>query len=271
LRDRIVIDKNKKHDIDILVDEIFLSEFTSKESKDNSKERLSEAIEKATHEAEGLVRIELPNESKLMSVKFMCPYDGFAYPEIEPRLFSFNSPYGACEACNGLGTESIFSDDPCKKCFGKRLREEALHVLIEDKNINDVVNLSVEHAREYFRTLKLSDKEKEIVKVVLKEIESRLDFMLDVGIEYLTLNRRAYTLSGGEAQRIRLASQLGSRLVGALYVLDEPTIGLHQRDNDRLISTLTKLRDMGNTIIVVEHDEDTMFASDYIIDIGPRA
>jgi excinuclease ABC subunit A len=271
LRDRIVIDKNKKHDIDILVDEIFLSEFTSKESKDNSKERLSEAIEKATHEAEGLVRIELPNESKLMSVKFMCPYDGFAYPEIEPRLFSFNSPYGACEACNGLGTESIFSDDPCKKCFGKRLREEALHVLIEDKNINDVVNLSVEHAREYFRTLKLSDKEKEIVKVVLKEIESRLDFMLDVGIEYLTLNRRAYTLSGGEAQRIRLASQLGSRLVGALYVLDEPTIGLHQRDNDRLISTLTKLRDMGNTIIVVEHDEDIMFASDYIIDIGRGA
>jgi len=271
LRDRIIIDKNKKHDIDILVDEIFLSEFSSKESKDNAKERLSESIEKATHEAEGLVRIELPNESKLMSVKFMCPYDGFAYPEIEPRLFSFNSPYGACEACNGLGTESLFSDDPCKTCKGKRLREEALHVLIENKNIDDVVNMSVENAYEYFHNIKLSAKEKEIVKVVLKEIESRLVFMLDVGIEYLTLNRRAYTLSGGEAQRIRLASQLGSRLVGALYVLDEPTIGLHQRDNDRLINTLTKLRDMGNTIIVVEHDEDTMFASDYIIDIGRGA
>jgi excinuclease ABC subunit A len=242
LRDRIIIDKNKKHDIDILVDEIFLSEFSSKESKDNAKERLSESIEKATHEAEGLVRIELPNESKLMSVKFMCPYDGFAYPEIEPRLFSFNSPYGACEACNGLGTESLFSDDPCKTCKGKRLREEALHVLIENKNIDDVVNMSVETAFEYFHNIKLSAKEKEIVKVVLKEIESRLVFMLDVGIEYLTLNRRAYTLSGGEAQRIRLASQLGSRLVGALYVLDEPTIGLHQRDNERLINTLTKLQ-----------------------------
>ncbi len=271
LRDQIVIDKNKKHDIDVLVDEIFLSEFSDKKQADNARERLSEAIERSVQEADGLIKIAYPSEENLMSVKFMCPYDGFSYPEIEPRLFSFNSPYGACPACNGLGTESIFSDDPCKTCKGKRLREEALHVLIEGKNIVDITSLAIEKAVNYFETIALTEVEKEIAKVVLKEIGSRLSFMVNVGIEYLTLDRRANTLSGGEAQRIRLASQLGSGLVGALYVLDEPTIGLHQRDNDKLIKTLLHLRDIGNTIIVVEHDEDTMYASDYIIDIGPGA
>jgi excinuclease ABC subunit A len=275
LRERIVLDKNKKHDIDLLVDEIFLSEFkTAKDTKaaDNARERLSESLERAITEADGLIRIEYPDAAEaLMSVKFMCPYDGFSYPEIEPRLFSFNSPYGACPACNGLGTESIFSEKPCPACKGARLRDEALHVLIDGKNIVDITGMSIDKAADHFKDIKLTDSEKDIAKVVLKEISARLSFMVNVGIQYLTLDRRAHTLSGGEAQRIRLASQLGSGLVGALYVLDEPTIGLHQRDNDRLISTLLHLRDLGNTIIVVEHDEDTMFASDYIVDIGPGA
>ncbi len=285
LRDQIILEKNKKHDIDVLVDEIFVSEFKDAKQSGNARERLSESIERAVHEAEGLIRIEYPwatstkgadvdvaavNET-LMSVKFMCPYDGFSYPEIEPRLFSFNSPYGACAACNGLGTEGLFAETVCKVCNGVRLRDEALYVKIDGKNIVDITSLSIEKAIKYFNEVKLTDTEKEISKVVLKEIQARLSFMVNVGIEYLTLDRRANTLSGGEAQRIRLASQLGSGLVGALYVLDEPTIGLHQHDNDRLIGTLLKLRDLGNTIIVVEHDEDTMFASDYIIDIGPGA
>ncbi len=272
LRDQIILEKNKKHDIDLLIDEIFISEFKDEKQHENARERLSESLERAIQEAEGLIKIAYPGtEEQLMSVKFMCPYDGFSYPEIEPRLFSFNSPYGACAACNGLGTESIFSDKPCTTCKGARLREEALHVFIEGKNIVNITSLSIEKALDYLKNIKLTDTEKEIAKVILKEIESRLVFMLNVGIEYITLDRRANTLSGGEAQRIRLASQLGSGLVGALYVLDEPTIGLHQRDNDRLIKTLLHLRDLGNTILVVEHDEDTMFASDYLIDIGPGA
>ena len=280
LREQILLDKNKKHDIDVLVDEIFMSEFRpnlkdKNKQRDNAVERLSEALEKAIEEAQGLIKIEYQNgtetEEKLMSTKFMCPYDGFSYPEIEPRLFSFNSPYGACPTCNGLGTREFFSNEECPVCKGARLREEALHVMIDGKNIVHVTALSIEESIAYFDEIKLSDTEKEIAKVILREISSRLQFMKNVGIEYLTLDRRAHTLSGGEAQRIRLASQLGSGLVGALYVLDEPTIGLHQRDNDRLIKTLIDLRDLGNTIIVVEHDEDTMFSSDYIIDIGPGA
>jgi excinuclease ABC subunit A len=275
LREQIILDKNKKHSIDVLVDELFLSEFSDKKQVENARERLSEALEKAIEEAQGLIKIEFQNgtteEEKLMSVKFMCPYDGFSYPEIEPRLFSFNSPYGACTTCNGLGTKEFFSNEVCPACNGARLREEALFVKVDGKNIVDTTALSIEQARVFFEEIKITETEREIAKVILREIESRLEFMVNVGIEYLTLDRRAHTLSGGEAQRIRLASQLGSGLVGALYVLDEPTIGLHQRDNDRLIKTLTSLRDLGNTIIVVEHDEDTMFSSDYIIDIGPGA
>jgi excinuclease ABC subunit A len=269
LRERVDLEKNKKHDIDILIDEFYVSEF--KNDVKSIRERLAEAVERAIHESGGLIKIDDPKGERLMSVKFMCPYDGYAYPEVEPRLFSFNSPYGACPACNGLGTKYIFGDEPCETCKGARLREEALHVLIGGKSIVDVTRMSIAMAFEYFADVELSEKEKNIAKVVLREIESRLKFMLDVGIEYLSLDRRAHTLSGGEAQRIRLASQLGSGLVGALYVLDEPTIGLHQRDNDRLIKTLLNLRDLGNTILVVEHDEDTIFASDYIVDIGPGA
>jgi excinuclease ABC subunit A len=285
LRDRIELTKTKKHDIDVLVDEFFVSEFS-----DNAKgvrERLSEAVERALDETEGLVRLVIGEDDVLMSAKFACPDDGFSYPEVEPRLFSFNSPAGACPSCNGLGTKHFFGDEPCPLCHGARLREEALHVRIgtskskakkgETKlvetgtNILEVTNMSIEGASAFFKTLELTPTEKQISSVIIKEIESRLRFMLDVGIGYLTLGRRANTLSGGEAQRIRLASQLGSRLVGALYVLDEPTIGLHQRDNDKLIKTLRDLCDMGNTIIIVEHDEDTIFASDYLVDIGPGA
>jgi len=274
LREQIVLSKTKKHEIDVLVDEISLEDFKGKNTK--GRERLGEAVEKALDESQSLVRIVFSKEGtevkdSIMSNRFACPNDGFSYPEIEPRLFSFNSPYGACEACNGLGSKHFFGSEVCPDCEGARLRKEALQVLISGKNIVDVSRMSIKDASDFFEHLKISARDKEISVPVVKEIENRLRFMLDVGIDYLTLDRRANTLSGGEAQRIRLASQLGSRLVGALYVLDEPTIGLHQRDNDRLIKTLKDLRDIGNTIIVVEHDEDTIFASDYMVDIGPGA
>ncbi|MFZ2484491.1 MAG: excinuclease ABC subunit UvrA [Minisyncoccia bacterium] len=264
LRERIQLTKTKKHEISVLVDSIDLKEASA-------EERLNEAIEKALSESDGLIIFKTKEEEHLMSAKWACPKDGFSFPEIEPRLFSFNSPYGACPTCNGLGTKYLFGTEPCELCQGKRLREEALHVLIGGKNIVDLTHLSIKDSDEFFKKLKLTIREKNISKVVTKEIEARLSFMLDVGIEYLSLDRKAHTLSGGEAQRIRLASQLGSGLVGALYVLDEPTIGLHARDNARLIKTLLNLRDLGNTIIVVEHDEETIFSSDYLVDIGPGA
>lgn len=283
LRERVVLSKNDRHDIDIVVDEIFVSEFTN--DVKGSFERASEAIERALHESDGLVKITDPDDTPhIVSAKFMCPYDSFSFPEVEPRLFSFNSPYGACPECKGLGTKYLFSDEVCPVCNGARLRDESLNVFLgtveepanhegraKGANIVNLSSLSIEDAMAFFNDLKLTKKEQEISKVVVKEITSRLQFMLNVGIEYLTLDRKANTLSGGEAQRIRLASQLGSGLVGALYVLDEPTIGLHQRDNDKLIETLKHLRDLGNTVLVVEHDEDTIYASDYIVDIGPGA
>jgi excinuclease ABC subunit A len=276
LREKIELTKNKRHDIDVLIDEIYVSEFAH--SPKNAKERLSEAVELALRESNGLVKVRTPDgDERILSAKFICPVDGSSFPEVEPRLFSFNSPYGACPECNGLGTTGIFNTDECGVCKGARLRPEALRVYIGGdgktlgKNIVDFTNMTIGEAVHFITNLKLSKKDQEIAWPALREVIERLDFMVNVGIEYLTLNRRANTLSGGEAQRIRLASQLGSGLVGAMYVLDEPTIGLHQRDNDRLIKTLTELRDLGNTIIVVEHDEDTIFASDYLVDIGPGA
>ena len=273
LRESITLSKNKAHNIDILVDHFAVHEF--KDDKDGSRMRLSEALERALIESDGLVAIKIGEEEFIMSAKFACKNDGFSFPEVEPRLFSFNSPYGACPSCNGLGTKYFGGDEVCDSCNGARLRPEALNVFISTgntrKNILDLAELSIKDAHEFFANLKLSNNEKEISVPVVREIEARLQFMLDVGLDYLQLSRKANTLSGGEAQRIRLASQLGSRLVGALYVLDEPTIGLHQRDNDRLIKTLLNLRDLGNTILVVEHDEDTIYASDYIVDIGPKA
>jgi len=275
LREKIILGKQNRHDISILVDELFVSEFSG--AKKDTRERLAEAIEMALHESDGLIEIEAPDGAlKVLSSKFVCPKDGTSFPEVEPRLFSFNSPYGACPSCNGLGTIGFFHEDVCAVCEGKRLRPESLHVFLggnkkTGRTIVDITAFSIQEAQDFFKSLVLTQKEKEIASVVLREIQARLQFMLNVGIEYLTLDRRANTLSGGEAQRIRLASQLGSGLVGALYVLDEPTIGLHQRDNDRLIKTLLALRDLGNTIIVVEHDEDTIFSADYIVDIGPGA
>jgi excinuclease ABC subunit A len=277
LREKIVLSKTHRHDIDVLIDEIFVSEFTL--DPKNSRERLSEAVELALTLANGLVKVESPDGSeRTLSAKFICPIDGSSFPEVEPRLFSFNSPYGACPECNGLGVVGIFQNDVCPVCDGARLRKEALRVYLggdgkKDLGINIVAftSLTVKEAADFIAKLKLSKKQQDIAWPALREIIERLEFMNNVGIEYLTLDRRANTLSGGEAQRIRLASQLGSGLVGALYVLDEPTIGLHQRDNDRLIKTLTELRDLGNTILIVEHDEDTIYASDYIVDIGPGA
>ncbi|OGG65946.1 hypothetical protein A2Z56_03105, partial [Candidatus Kaiserbacteria bacterium RIFCSPHIGHO2_12_45_16] len=277
LREKIELTKTKRHDIDVLIDEIYVSEFT--DDPRGSHERLSEAVERALHESNGLVKIESPDGSvRTLSAKFICPIDGSSFPEVEPRLFSFNSPYGACPECNGLGVVGIFQSDECPACKGARLRPEAMRVYLggdgkKDLGINIVAftAMTVKEATSFIDNLKLSKKQQDIAWPALREIIERLQFMNNVGIQYLTLDRRANTLSGGEAQRIRLASQLGSGLVGALYVLDEPTIGLHQRDNDRLIKTLTELRDLGNTIIVVEHDEDTIRASDYLIDIGPGA
>ena len=321
LRDRIDISKTKVHDIDVLVDSFALHEFSAQGGSalggknSDARMRLAEAVERALAESDGLVKIEFGNmnakqneknfvrvgapvervkrrnfahsveleyEEFLLSAKFACANDGFSFPEIEPRLFSFNSPYGACPECNGLGSKYFGGDEVCDMCKGARLRIEALHVYLGKKNpkptggqgktnIVNITSFSIQEAQDFFYSLELTAQEKEISKVIINEIDARLQFLLNVGLDYLSLNRKANTLSGGESQRIRLASQLGSRLVGALYVLDEPTIGLHQRDNEKLIKTLEDLRDLGNTILVVEHDEDTIFASDYIVDIGPKA
>lgn len=270
LREPVPMGRYQQHTIELVVDRVPLG--WPIEGNKQLRSRLAEAIEGALDRASDTVLAVLDDGSeRLMSARFSCPDDGFAFPEIEPRLFSFNSPYGACQTCHGLGVKEIYSDEICQACFGKRLRTEALHVLINGKNIVEVTSMPISEAADFFIGIDLNKNEAAIAEPVMKEVVARISFLLDVGLEYLTLNRTAGTLSGGEAQRIRLASQIGSRLVGALYVLDEPTIGLHQRDNAKLIDTLLKLRDLGNTIIVVEHDEDTIAAADFLVDIGPGA
>ena len=288
LRERTLMARYRQHTIEIVVDRI--SARTDFENADN-RLRLSEAVESALKHGHDVVtvllrvetrdqKLETKNKKQGMggqeasfSAKFACARDNFSFPEIEPRLFSFNSPYGACEDCHGLGTEDIWSEKICPACHGNRLRPEALNVLVKSKNISEVVRLSISEAVRFFGALEkgLASYERGIAETPLREISSRLKFMSDIGLDYLTLDRKAGTLAGGEAQRIRLASQIGSRLVGALYVLDEPTIGLHQRDNAKLIKSLHDLRDLGNTIIVVEHDEETIHAGDYLVDFGPAA
>ncbi len=396
--------KTNKHKIDSIIDRLSIDTKLLKDSASFSgfKSRLTDSIEQALRLSDGLVTVsvikdktfELPEkptewEDHLFSEKFSCPVDNISLPEIEPRLFSFNSPHGACPTCTGLGTllkvdhekilnsklsltegavlpfgdmfehatwfsrlvlafcseiglnprerlenlssekiqkllygtgektyrvsgenregrttsffekfegiinnlerrhsqtdsdyvrmeiEKYMRKDPCPSCLGKRLKPEALSITIESKNINLVTDLSINHAFEWVKNLEdshlLSEREKTISKPILKEISSRLNFLNSVGLDYLTLSRQAATLAGGEAQRIRLASQIGSGLSGVLYVLDEPSIGLHQRDNKRLIETLKRLRDLGNSVIVVEHDRETMENSDWIIDFGPGA
>ncbi len=274
LKEQIIIDKNKKHTIEIVLDKIILLDAKNVELNEGLKQRLAEAVENAVEFSDGLCTIIYPDKSeKIFSTEYSCTVDGYSFPEIEPRLFSFNSPYGYCDYCTGLGTKELFSEEVCPKCSGKRLNDEALSVRIDENNIWEVSDMTIVEAKEFFDQLeqKLNATELEISGVVLNEIKNRLRFMFDVGLHYLTLNRRAGTLSGGEAQRIRLASQVGTRLVGALYVLDEPTIGLHQKDNDQLVKTLRNLCEIGNTILVVEHDEDTILESDWVVDIGPGA
>ncbi|OGZ02716.1 MAG: excinuclease ABC subunit A, partial [Candidatus Liptonbacteria bacterium RIFCSPLOWO2_12_FULL_60_15] len=269
LRNRIELSRYKQHTIELAVDRIPADiDFADKDNR----LRLSEAVESALKYGNDVVTVITDKEVSL-SAKFTCPHDGFSFPEIEPRLFSFNSPYGACETCNGLGTEDLWSEKICPACEGKRLRPEALNVLVDGKNIASFTGLSVADAADFMKKLSAARDTMflEVAEVPLREIRSRLKFMVDVGLDYLTLDRRAGTLSGGEAQRIRLASQIGSRLTGTLYILDEPTIGLHQRDNAKLITTLHDLRDLGNTVIVVEHDEETIRSSDYLVDFGPAA
>lgn len=275
LKERIVLARYKAHTIDLVVDRVPIG--WPVEGNKALRSHLAEAIEVALKYGHDVVTVLLDSQELTMSSKFSCPDDGFSFPEIEPRLFSFNSPYGACPECHGLGTESLFSEKVCLYCKGARLKKESLHVYVGGKNIVEVTGMHIAAAYAFFNNAPkvgkgtLTDTEFEIAFPVLREITSRIKFMLDVGLEYLTLDRKARTLSGGEAQRIRLASQLGSRLTGTLYVLDEPTIGLHQRDNERLVKTLLELRDLGNTVIVVEHDPDTISAADYLVDLGPGA
>ncbi len=267
LRERTIIYKHKKHDISVVIDEV------PKTTPKETRSRLTEAVEIALKRGGGVLEIITEGEEHTFSEKLSCPKDNFSYPSIEPRLFSFNSPYGACSECNGTGREYIGSEKICPSCMGKRLRKESLSILIAGKNIAEVTAMPVVDGVKFFNNLEnlLKDHEKEIAEAALREIKERMEFLLNIGLGYLTLDRVTHSLSGGEAQRIRLASQMGTRLVGTLYILDEPTIGLHQEDNMKLIETLKDLRDIGNTIIVVEHDEDTIFASDYLVDFGPGA
>ena len=374
------IEKQKRHSIDIVIDRIIIET-----NEYIEKDRIFESVQNALNKGNGLMIVQLNDKDILFSQKNACPYCNISLSELEPRFFSFNSPFGACNKCNGLGIEIEFDPDliipdksksilnggikpwttgqfasfrismlkdvgkkfgfnlntpiekmnqeqldvilygtdtkinynyiskssessweysgrfkgviptlekmyneteseskreeitkymkekPCEKCNGNRLKKEALSVKINEISIMDVCNFSIDKAVDFFNKINLTPNEVIISKQILKEIKSRLEFLLGVGLNYLTLNRKAGTLSGGEAQRIRLATQIGSNLTGVLYVLDEPTIGLHQRDNTLLIKTLYRLRDLGNTVIIVEHDEDIIRNSDWIIDIGPSA
>ncbi|MFA5184730.1 MAG: excinuclease ABC subunit UvrA [Patescibacteria group bacterium] len=263
LREQVKLAPKQKHDIDIIIDKVLLSDQT----------RLFEAIENSLEYSKGLVIAKYKDQEFLLSANWTCPNDNFSFPEVEPRLFSFNSPHGACPECTGLGRTDFFSEKKCSVCVGQRLRPEALSVRINNKNIAAVTKLPIDKALDFFNRYyeKMTKRERMIAENVVVQIISRLEFLLKVGLHYLSLEREAETLSGGEAQRIRLSSQIGSHLSRTLYVLDEPTIGLHERDTARLIETLKKLRDKNNTVIIVEHDERTILESDYLVDLGPLA
>jgi len=310
LEELIELDKNKKHTIEVVVDRLIL--------KDDVRKRLADSLETAVKLSEGIVTVNLlePPKDLTFSERLACIDCGVSYPEISPRIFSFNNPHGACPTCDGLGTklegriedlpgilepwyggpsvhyldrryketsssrvreeienyvEHLASVRPCPDCQGARLRKESLAIKVDGRSIADVARHSVKEALRFFQDLSLSEKDREIARRILKELRERLTFLVNVGLDYLTLDRTAATLAGGEAQRIRLATQIGSSLVGVLYILDEPSIGLHQRDNVRLLDTLKRLRDLGNTVLVVEHDEETIRSADYVIDLGPGA
>ena len=323
LDEPIELDKNKKHTIEAVVDRLAVSGTVAK--------RLADSLETALKLAEGIVGVNLPDEGRdlTFSERTACIDCGVSYPEISPRIFSFNNPHGACPACDGLGTkvdlrggahdpallelgdaffgaslgsldrryketqsskvreeiesyvERLASVRPCPECGGARLRPESLAVRVGGLSIAETTRKSVKEALAFFAALgngngsgdplALTEKEREIARRILKEIRERLGFLVNVGLDYLTLDRTSATLAGGEGQRIRLATQIGSSLVGVLYILDEPSIGLHQRDNVRLLSTLKRLRDLGNSVLVVEHDEETIQSADHVIDLGPGA
>ncbi len=294
--------KTKTHDIDLVVDQLIL--------KDNIKHRLSESVNTALSLAQGRLVLELTNGTRInYSMHLACPECGYSFPELEPRLFSFNNPRGACVSCHGLGTldlveEEQFSDSEvggkklekvkytykgkkasdddesdeeemvlseCPTCLGSRLKQESLSVKVANKNIAELSKLSITELNQFFKKTKWLDKNKFIADKIVKQMTDRLNFLERVGTSYLSLSRQARTLSGGEAQRIRLATQVGSALIGCMYVMDEPSIGLHPRDHHRLLEIIGELKDRGNTIILVEHDEDTIRYADYVVDLGPRA
>jgi excinuclease ABC subunit A len=283
---QLQLKKNFKHTIDLLIDVVCVSE--------QEKSRICEAVESAFKHAQGACKVIVGATQHLYSSQTMCLPCAQSVPPLEPRLFSFNSPIGACPECGGLGIINEWpweAHDPqawreqypdyfgsryahqvtCQACYGKRLNKQALAVTIGQKDIVDLCDMPIKQLLPFLQTVELSEMAREVGAGLIEEIIKRLVFLNDVGLSYLTLNRPAKTLSGGEGQRIRLATQIGSALSGVLYILDEPSIGLHQRDNDRLIATLQKLRDLDNTVVVVEHDIDTMRQADYIVDMGPAA
>jgi len=289
--------KNNRHDIDIVIDKIILKD------QEDSRIRLAQGITSALALAEGLVTIETKDAKRVnYSTKLACPECSFSFTTLDPLLFSFNSPRGACESCNGLGTQDVKeyevseytpgvgvqshkewrlntnNDDlewkdvsQCPDCRGSGLRETALNVFYRDKSIHELCEMPIRHLYSFFKSKTAESLKNEIIEQILPEILTRLDYLVKVGTGYLSLSRRSKTLSGGEAQRIRLASQVGTPLVGVLYVLDEPSIGLHPRDHQNVLGVLRELKNRGNTIIVVEHDEDTIRSADNIIDVGPLA
>ncbi len=272
------LQKHKQHDIELLIDRLVVDE--------KYRERLSEGVNRAVALTNGLVEIEPVEEGKItFSIHKSCPTCGYAFPELEPRYFSFNNPRGACESCDGLGVvEDIENWDEetdeeeaewvlttCDDCHGTRLNTRARSVFIHGKNISDLSKLSAEELLEFFEAAAPTDVQTQVYDKIVQQIKSRLLYLVRVGTPYLSMDRPARTLSGGESQRIRLATQMGSSLIGVLYVLDEPSIGLHPKDHSRLLEIVHEIRDRGNTILMVEHDEDTIRSADHIIDIGPRA
>mgnify|MGYP001293442231 CR=1 FL=1 len=276
--------KTKRHDIDIVTDRLIVQK--------GVETRLKEAVQRSIQLSEGMVAIELPgnDQRQFFSTLNTCPLSGFTFPPIEPRLFSFNDPKGACPTCSGLGyldnetttrdaqneddVEDVLTESQlrrCPSCEGARIRSDMLHVKINSYNIAQLANLPVQQLIEHLNALKLSERDNIISEKILIQLKQRLEYLNRLGVGYLSLNRSMRTLSGGEAQRLRLATQVGSKLVGIMYVLDEPSIGLHPSDHNKLLAILREINQLGNTVIIVEHDEDTIDFADYILDIGPGA
>lgn len=274
--EKLDLKKTYKHTIDVLLDNITIDQ------DDDCLARIQESVQKSFDFTDGLCKITVDDQTTLYSSKRMCLTCQVGFPELEPRFFSFNSPVGACPTCDGLGVEYGKEEDMyamymghelklCRQCHGKRLNKQALSVTVGGKNIFDIGEMSIDDTLKFLQGLKLDSFDSEIALGILKETCQRLEFLINVGLAYLSLNRTARTLSGGEGQRIRLAKQVGCALSGVLYILDEPSIGLHQRDNDRLIETLKTLKSLQNTVVVVEHDIDTIMIADYVVDMGPAA